>query len=91
MTVRELLLRIDAKELAEWSAYYSIEPFGTFRSDLQAGIIASTVANCNRAKNSKTFSPDDFMPIGQHGKPKIMSGEEMKSVMMGIAKEKSEQ
>lgn len=32
------------------------------RSDLPAGIIASTVANCNRRTGTKMFAPKDFMP-----------------------------
>ena len=56
MTVRELLARIDSKELSEWMAYYELNPFGTVRDDLQAGIIASTIANVNRGKNDKSFS-----------------------------------
>ena len=61
MTVREMLARIDSKELAEWMQYYALDPFGTEREDLQAGIIASTVANANSAKG-KAFQPSDFMP-----------------------------
>ena len=91
MTVRELLSRIDSKELSEWAAFYSIEPFGYFRSDMQAGIIASTIANCNRQKNSRSFKPMDFMPFGNHVKQNVMSGEEMKAVMMGIAEKQNEQ
>lgn len=90
MTVRELLGRIDSRELSEWAAYYSVEPFGDFRSDLQAGIVASTLANCNRTSNSsRSFNPTDFMPIGEHNKPKVMSGDDIKEVMMGIAKEQT--
>lgn len=90
MTVKELLSRIDSKELSEWAAFYSIEPFGGFRSDMQSGIVASTIANCNRQKNSRSFSPLDFMPFGEHTKPKVMSGEDMKAVMLGIAEERNE-
>ena len=70
MTVRQLLLSISS-----------------FRdSDVPAGIIASTIANCNRTKNSKSFSPEDFMPFVTN-QPKQMSGEEMKNVMKKIARE----
>lgn len=62
MTVRELLARIDSRELSEWMAYYELNPFGTVRDDLQAGIIASTIANVNRGKSDKPFAPADFMP-----------------------------
>mgnify|MGYP003628027606 CR=1 FL=1 len=87
MTVRQLLLSIDSKELAEWAGYYSLEPFGSFRdSDVPAGIIASTIANCNRTKNSKSFNPEDFMPFVTN-QPKQMGGEEMKNVMKKIARE----
>ena len=84
-----MLNRIDSKELSEWAAFYSLEPFGYIRSDLQAGIISSTIANCNRQKNSRSFKPTDFMPFGEHTKPKTMSGEEMKAVMMGIAEKQN--
>lgn len=58
------LEHISSHEIAEWIAFYSIEPFGSVRGDLQAGIVASTVANVNRdpAKRSEPFSPLDFMP-----------------------------
>jgi hypothetical protein len=29
---------------------------------LRAGIVASTIANCNRGPNSEAFTPQDFMP-----------------------------
>lgn len=62
--MRELLERADSRELAEWQAYYRLEPFGSERGDIQAGIVASTVANVNRdsKKRRKPYRPDDFMP-----------------------------
>lgn len=60
--MRELLARIDSRELTEWMAYYQIEPFGPERDDLNAGIIASTIANVNRGKKRKPYRPDDFVP-----------------------------
>jgi len=62
MTVEELLNRISSKELSEWIAFYSIEPFGEDREDLRMGILASTIANSNRGKNTKPFTPQDFIP-----------------------------
>ena len=49
MTVAELLSRTTSRELSEWMVYYELEPFGEERADLRAGIVASTVANVNRA------------------------------------------
>ena len=59
--MREMLARIDSYELSEWMQYYALDPFGTEREDLQAGIVASTIANANSGKG-KAFQPSDFMP-----------------------------
>lgn len=78
MTVRELLQRIDSTELAEWIAYYSLEPFGQERDSLNSAIIAATIANANRASKSKTYKPSDFMPDFEH---KEQSAEDMKAIL----------
>ena len=62
MTVRQLLATIDAGEMAEWEAFWRMEPWGEGRADLRAGIIASTVANTVRGKNTPPFRAVDFMP-----------------------------
>lgn len=64
MTVRELLARIDSRELTEWQVYFNLEPWGTEIEDWRAGMIASTIAEVNRdpKKQKKPFEPDDFMP-----------------------------
>jgi hypothetical protein len=60
MTVREMLARIDSRELSEWQAYYALNPWGPERGDLQAGVIASTIANT--ASENGGYKPSDFMP-----------------------------
>lgn len=69
MTVKELLARIDSREISEWIAFFGLEPWGTETEDWRAGMIASTIANVNRdtKKQKKPFQPDDFMP--QREKP----------------------
>jgi hypothetical protein len=67
MTVSELLSRSSSRELAEWNAYYGLEPFGEERADLRAGIVAATLANVFREKSAKAYKPVDFMP--QFDKP----------------------
>lgn len=65
MTVRELLERIDSRELSEWIAYYELEPWGEERADLRAGIVAATVVNSrprDKRNPGKTYKPEDFMP-----------------------------
>jgi len=51
-TVKELLLRMSSSEIQEWKAYYSIEPFGTVRGDLQAARICEVVAASAGDKNA---------------------------------------
>ena len=67
MPVRELLARVDSRELAEWRAYERIEPFGEKRADARAGMVASVMANAWKGKDQKAFTPEDFMP--EYDKP----------------------
>ena len=84
-TVKELLSRIDARELSEWEAYYKIEPFGQQVSNFTVATVAAVVANANRSqkKRTKAFSPDDFMV---KFRKKRQSVDDMKKVMTQIAR-----
>jgi hypothetical protein len=64
MTVAELLACISSRELSEWRAYARLNPFGEERGDLQAGIVAATVANTARdpKRRPRPFRARDFMP-----------------------------
>lgn len=66
-TVAELQDRMSSAEFAEWMAFYGVEPFGEVRGDIQAAVIASTVANVNRdpKRRSKPFGLDLFMPLAK--------------------------
>lgn len=79
-TIRELQARMDSREFSEWMAYYGIEPWGEDRADLRSGILASITANINRKKNTKPYSPIDFMPYRQHDK-KAEETEDLKSFL----------
>ncbi len=61
-TVRELLGAMDSRELSEWMAFDLVEPIGGRRGDIQAAIVASTIANVNRGKGKKALQPADFIP-----------------------------
>lgn len=50
-----------ATELAEWALFYAQHPFGEFRADLRAGIVASTLARV--MGGNRNAKPSDFMPI----------------------------
>jgi len=64
MTVRELLERIDSRELTEWAVFFGLEPWGTEVEDWRAALIASTIANSYRdpKRRRKPYEPSDFMP-----------------------------
>ena len=46
-----------------WEAAYQAEPWGDVRADLGAGIVAATIANVNRGKDSPAYTPGEFMPF----------------------------
>jgi len=51
-----------AEEFGLWQYEYSVRPWGEIRADMMGGIVASTVANVNRGKDTEPFSAYDFMP-----------------------------
>ncbi len=59
--VDALLSELTWPQLREWIAYYELDPWGGPRGDLQAGIIASTMANIHRGRKAP-LRPRDFMP-----------------------------
>lgn len=69
MTVGEMLTRMSSRELSEWMAYATLEPFGEERADLRAGIVASAVVNVHRTQSDKAAQPSDFMPTFDEGEP----------------------
>lgn len=80
MTVGEMLARISSRELSEWAAYEQLTgPLGGRRGDVQAAIIAATVANAQRSKG-RALLPKDFIP--KWDKPKAMTPEEMWAAAM---------
>ena len=57
-----MLSEMSSSLFSEWMAFAQLEPFG-FRSDMYGhAITASTIANVNRRKGKKPFSPNDFIP-----------------------------
>ncbi len=57
-----LLKDLNSLEIAEWIAYYNIEPFGYTMDWLRTGVVASMIANVNRKKGTKPAMPEDFVP-----------------------------
>lgn len=62
MTVAELLSRISSRELSQWIEFYQLEPLGNEASYYGSAVVASTVANVHRAKGSKAYKVEEFLP-----------------------------
>jgi hypothetical protein len=62
--VEELLDTMSATELADWAAYYAVEPWGSEAAFLRTGIVTALIANTNRDSKRKPepFVPSDFIP-----------------------------
>lgn len=67
--MRELLARLDSRELAEWLAFYNLEPFGDVRADYRSAIIAQQVHNGNCTRRSDMRKVDAFLPVKQRKRP----------------------
>jgi len=62
--VREMLRRMSSTEFLQYQILYTIDPWGSARGDLQAGVVASTIANTvPRKKGSagRRWKPADFV------------------------------
>jgi hypothetical protein len=57
-----LMAQLTSGQLAEWFAFYRLEPFGGWRDDYRSGILASTMANIFSKKGARKFLPTEFMP-----------------------------
>lgn len=60
-TLEQLSSEMTAQEFGLWQAEYRIRPWGEFRSDIRAGIVASTIANTNRRKDTPAYKFTDFI------------------------------
>lgn len=69
MSVGQLLTCVSSTELTEWIAYEKVAgPLGPARNDIQAAIIACTIANANAGRGRKS-KVEDFIPEWD-GRPK---------------------
>jgi hypothetical protein len=62
MTVSELLSKTTSRELAEWMAFYQVEPWGTEVDLYGAAMIDATLHNIYGKKGTKPVSANDRMP-----------------------------
>lgn len=59
--MQELEVSVSARELADWAAYWGVEPWGAERDNMHAAVIASLIFNANRGKDTEPRKMDDFM------------------------------
>ena len=71
-----MLREVPSIELAEWMAYYTLEPWGEDRADLRSAIVASLIHNTN-AKRSRPVR--DFMAYQEPRPPQ--TPDEMREAM----------
>lgn len=57
----ELLEELSSLELAEWNAYFKVEPFGAVFEDMHFAALESLIANANRKKGTSPIHPKKFM------------------------------
>jgi hypothetical protein len=86
-----LLAKLTSRQVSEWWAYDTLEPFGERVDWLRMGVLAATIVNCTpRKKGSKAAKPEDFIPP-EVRTPKVghkQSVNDMKSLLMAMAKPK---
>jgi len=62
------------QDIREAMAYQKIEPWGEWKDDYRAGMLASTYANVHIGSRKKMFKPSDFIPdwSGNRKKPTLV-------------------
>lgn len=81
MSVAECQQRISSAEFAEWIAFAQVDgPWWAERGDLQAGIVASTLANIHSRKGRR-YTARDFMPYRDASPKREQSIADMRAVM----------
>lgn len=81
-----MLSELTAAQIAEWEAFYELEPFGPLRDDLRAGLTAAAIANRipRFSQGGKALRPEDLFPTLRSG-TRQQSREQLQRAMAGIA------
>lgn len=59
-TVSELSRRLSVSELLEWVAYYHLNPFGTWRGDLNAAYVCAALVGGKIGDHMPDFTPHEL-------------------------------
>ena len=92
--VDALLARLSSRQISEWMAYDSLDPFGEERADLRFGMLMALLANINRDPKARKepYTAEEFMPRfggqeqdGQDEQDKTkQTWEQQKAMMMAL-------
>lgn len=79
-----LMRELTSYQLAEWQAYYSLEPWGYKFWTWLGGLMASVVANFSPASKKHNWMPSDFIPKRDDEQEKKPQEPDSKAVSKGI-------
>jgi hypothetical protein len=82
-----MLAELTSRQIAEWHAFYNLEPFGWREEWRRVAMIAAVIANVNRGKATRPFRESDFMPpdhVAPAGPAKRQSIEEQRSIIASV-------
>src|SRR5262249_57721221 len=59
-----MLSELTASQIAEWEAFSELEPFGSLRDDLRAGMVGAVITNNIpfRGRGARAVRPADLFP-----------------------------
>lgn len=89
--------QLTARQLAEWEAFYTINPSESQKEDIRFSFGLSTIANllirAHFTKGAKLYDSEDFLinwvegkTVKQEEKEKTQSVEDMKNFLLSFAK-----
>jgi hypothetical protein len=78
-----MLSKMPAHVFAEWEWFFQLEPSGAMVEELRIGQLCALLANIKSSKNSKTFTPYDFLTTVHYQKPQ-QSAEDILGVLSGL-------
>jgi hypothetical protein len=75
---------LNAYQMAEWEAYFSLEPMGDQRADLHAAQVCHWLYEVNRTKRGRRMKLSDF--VLDFEPDKAQTPAKMKATLTGISK-----
>lgn len=89
-----LLDQLTSNQISEWEAYDKLDPIGEWREDYRMAVLDSLIVNivsrlyAKKGHTPKEITPTEFMPnwSGEKKIAKRQSIEDMKTVLLGLAK-----